>query len=460
MLVVANELRLGFTTTSTTSTSQFNYFQDKDVWWFLRHKKDAANFGFSTSAVDYDSAALRAARFPSVAQRVRLYMGDDWYLPPCANNNHNTTNANGLVRYQRNGAAVRLQEVEEGRVLLASKTPQATEIFTLDPVQIDACAANKAFRYRNYCKDLRRYVLDPWYELLSQDQQDADGQPPLVVKIGDVTRDRRYGHVRIPVLTKFRSVQPQQAPAVLDTNATCGSGPTRHNANNPQSIVWLMTLERHFGGMFKVACHDVEWHDKLPRIVFRGALTGTGTFSPHAAAVDNCRAMLRCRLVYQTSASSSSLINAKLSESNRFVPDVVHNVSLVGERLSIAQLLQYKGIIMLEGNDVSSGLKWALASQSVVIMPPPTKTSWAMEELLQPWVHYIPLRPDLADVEQQAQWMVEHDMEARRIAVRGALWMSDLMLHPEAASDQRQVFAEVLQRYRAHFVAANLSSLL
>ncbi len=41
---------------------------------------------------------------------------------------------------------------------------------------------------------------------------------------------------------------------------------------------------------------------------------------------------------------------------------------------------------MLEGNDVASGLKWALLSQSVVMMPPPQHTSWAMEELLQPWV--------------------------------------------------------------------------
>jgi hypothetical protein len=54
--------------------------------------------------------------------------------------------------------------------------------------------------------------------------------------------------------------------------------------------------------------------------------------------------------------------------------------------MSMRHLLQYKVIIMLEGNDVASGLKWALLSQSVVLMPPPQHTSWAMEELLQPWV--------------------------------------------------------------------------
>ena len=40
---------------------------------------------------------------------------------------------------------------------------------------------------------------------------------------------------------------------------------------------------------------------------------------------------------------------------------------------------------------MASGLKWMLFSNSVVFMAPPTKTSWAMEEKLVPYVHYIPL---------------------------------------------------------------------
>ena len=53
------------------------------------------------------------------------------------------------------------------------------------------------------------------------------------------------------------------------------------------------------------------------------------------------------------------------------------------------------------GNDVSSGLKWALLSRSVVIMQTPTKTSYAMKELLQPWTHYIPIDDRFSDVEDK-----------------------------------------------------------
>jgi hypothetical protein len=34
------------------------------------------------------------------------------------------------------------------------------------------------------------------------------------------------------------------------------------------------------------------------------------------------------------------------------------NVSLFGDSKTLQEMLQYKALIMLEGNDVSSGLKW------------------------------------------------------------------------------------------------------
>lgn len=114
-------------------------------------------------------------------------------------------------------------------------------------------------------------------------------------------------------------------------------------------------------------------------------------------------------------------------------------------------LLQYKMLIVLEGNDVASGLKWALLSNSVVMMPPPTATSWVMEELLQPWVHYVPLYTNLTNVEEQVQWVLDHEKEAQQISHRGSLWMKDLMFHPQAAQDEAAVYKEILERYRVHF---------
>ena len=57
------------------------------------------------------------------------------------------------------------------------------------------------------------------------------------------------------------------------------------------------------------------------------------------------------------------------------------------------------------------------------MMPSPTMTTWLMEELLEPWVHYIPLRNSLDDVEETMDWVRENDQEAEQIARRGNLWI-------------------------------------
>jgi hypothetical protein len=78
-----------------------------------------------------------------------------------------------------------------------------------------------------------------------------------------------------------------------------------------------------------------------------------------------------------------------------------------------------------------------------------------MEELLEPWVHYIPLNEDFSDVEEKMQWILDNDEQAQLIAQRGSSWIYDLVLHPEAANDDKQIQDEIIRRYRAHFVAAD-----
>jgi hypothetical protein len=126
-------------------------------------------------------------------------------------------------------------------------------------------------------------------------------------------------------------------------------------------------------------------------------------------------------------------------------------------RKSVSEVIKYKGIIMLEGNDVASGLKWSLYSNSVVLMPPPTFTSFAMEELLVPFVHYVPLRSDLSDAQEQMQWILDNDVQAQKIAQTGKQWVHDLLFHQDATQDNELVNREILKRYQMHFEQDTLS---
>ena len=115
--------------------------------------------------------------------------------------------------------------------------------------------------------------------------------------------------------------------------------------------------------------------------------------------------------------------------------------------LDTRDLLAYKVIISVEGNDVASGLKWGLLSNSVILMVPPAKTTFVMEHLLEPWVHFVPLDPDLGNVDEQTQWVLDISATAKQIAKRATTFINDLLYHPEAASDEQQVMERVALRY-------------
>ena len=76
------------------------------------------------------------------------------------------------------------------------------------------------------------------------------------------------------------------------------------------------------------------------------------------------------------------------------------------KRMLIEEQLQYKILVSWERNDVSSGLKWIVLGNSVVLMPPPTRTSCAMEEFLQPFVHFEPMAEDRLDAKEKVKWPV------------------------------------------------------
>lgn len=66
-------------------------------------------------------------------------------------------------------------------------------------------------------------------------------------------------------------------------------------------------------------------------------------------------------------------------------------------RLDLARQLACKFILAVPGNDIASGLYWALMSQSVVLL---VETEWetALEAGLEPWVHYAPVQPTLESI--------------------------------------------------------------
>ena len=441
--------------------------------------------------------SIRANRFPSVETRIKLYMSN-WYVPPCSGDDgafvkYSFDNANSessdswptltVEAYDDHPIVNQTMRIMDN----VQSIIDADMLFFMDQETILNCGNYSydekwgiktkdpymdriKFRknMRMYCEDIEQLLLPAWRHLRLLDRtnvlESSTDPPPTLIQFGDNKQSHVFKDVNVPHIKKFRSAAktPEDLKAV--TSASCYSSSegglrkaldtVAHGNHRFQPIVWKLATDRHFKKLGDVYRYDTQWARKKDVAVFRGQLTGSRDgYDKHLSDMENCQNLKRCRLVYNH--ANSTLIDARLTSTRERLPDVLNGVELLAGKVKLDTLLAYKGIIMIEGNDVASGLKWALLSQSVVLMPIPKHTSWAMEELLEPWVHYVPLDDFATNVEERMQWVVDHDEEARRISERATLWMEDMVFHPDAAEDDRLIQEEILRRYEAHFMEAS-----
>jgi len=395
----------------------------------------------------------RSSRFPSVQDRVKAYMGF-WYHPPCRDEDfvpYRRQDHLVLVRefnrakFPQYTFAISGMEAEEARVLLANETMDCSMKIGQD-----------------YCPDMQEYFYPSLKRIEMEDH-------PFLVQFGDVTKINAHVAIdlkddgrtdpQIPVLKKFRRTYNMTLIELKKNLAlqTCRA----FEKVMLHEIVIMLTSQRHLGFLPTVPPIDIPWSEKRDMAVFRGGLTGYNREHnvvklKREGKITNdqqCEMMHKCRLVLR--AAESELVDAKLtSDPKHVLPHIkkVKGVEIYGESMTLEQMLKCKAIIMLEGNDVASGLKWALYSKSVVMAQAFTKASWVMEDMLIPWVHYIPLSQDLSDVHEKMQWVIDHDDEAQEIARNGQLWIIDLLYHPDSDKDTKSVYDEMLTRYTTHFV--------
>jgi hypothetical protein len=108
-------------------------------------------------------------------------------------------------------------------------------------------------------------------------------------------------------------------------------------------------------------------------------------------------------------------IGALGTQNGNLTPNFVRLGWVEGE-IHIAELLQHKYLLALEGSDVSTELKWTLMSNSVVFRPAPKRESWLLERNLVPWVHFIPVHPSGSDLIEQLNWAISHPQLCRSIS--------------------------------------------
>lgn len=405
----------------------------------------------------------RPLRFPSVEDRVKLYMSN-WYAPPCTDDekiqynyqlsDRETSKTPLYVREASSKVAPKKRLLE----LHSSPHTSDSKVFYMNDQTLGHCK-------QETCSDVMQYLY-PYSPYSTPVLLDIGDKHTPIAYLPEMSQDGWYPAV--PHFKKYRLAYAKSEVTEI-TTPICFKGvrddrleqKTVLKVKFAQPIIWKLKVERHFGKLGDVAALDIPYKKKKDLAVFRGRLSGlhklTSEEQTDLPDREKCLKIPRCQVVL--THAKSRLVDAKLVGPTKGMSTVIEgdyedpnseSVRIFADgNMKLAEMLHYKMIIMMEGNDVSAGLKWALYSNSVVLIDSISYTSWAMEERLRPWIHYVPFDADT--LEERVKWVLDNPIGAERIARNGALWIKDMLFHPQAAKDEDLIYREMMRRYEAHF---------
>lgn len=203
--------------------------------------------------------------------------------------------------------------------------------------------------------------------------------------------------------------------------------------DDKNAVILKLDDGRHFGDIKKIPPIDIPFSEKQNIIIWRGVSTGNSKKKGN-----------RFTLTSKYVNYDESKINVGFNELVQMSDSQKQNhKQFVKKSMSIKDQLKCKYILSIEGNDVASGLKWQLYSNSVVIMPKPNMVSWAMEDQLIPYVHYVPVNDEFSDLEEIYEWCINHDKECEQISKNATEYIEQFL------DEKNETFLqqEILKKY-------------
>ena len=200
--------------------------------------------------------------------------------------------------------------------------------------------------------------------------------------------------------------------------------------NKRTILLKCLNEERHWSFINKIHLYDIDFELKNNNCIWRGVATGIHRSDDYP----NRKKLVSTYYNNKTfNIGYTSLV---------FYKDQL-DVKFLKNKMTLKDQLKNKFIISVEGNDVSSGLKWQLYSNSVVLMPKPTCTSWLMEDKLVPGVHYILLKDDFSDLEEKYNWALNNLEKCKKIAENATTYMKQFL----DEENENKIQIEMIKRY-------------
>ena len=92
--------------------------------------------------------------------------------------------------------------------------------------------------------------------------------------------------------------------------------------------------------------------------------------------------------------------------------------------VSFEKTMKFKYLLVVDGNTWPSRMQSYLQTNSVILYNGIFIDFYLW--ILKPWVHYVPVRTDLEDLEEKMDWLLSNDYKAQEIAFNAKTLMSKL----------------------------------
>jgi len=224
-----------------------------------------------------------------------------------------------------------------------------------------------------------------------------------------------------------------------------------------RTIVWPLSIKRHYDAVDEYAKlvtdgKVAKWEDKKEGLIWRGAVTGLRNDKKLVRGYPD--EGWRIKVVKRYFSDNSTLVDVAFQKGHDTLKAATnYNVNnyVRDSHTSIENQLKFKYLFTIEGNDVATGLKWQLASNSVVFMAKPTCVTYAMEDLLVPFVHYVPLKDDYSNIIEMVRWAQINDARCRWISEQATKFMDRLWIGEDAKRDHELIQRELGEAYHRQF---------
>ncbi|MEZ9541695.1 glycosyl transferase family 90 [Vibrio sp. 10N.286.48.C11] len=168
--------------------------------------------------------------------------------------------------------------------------------------------------------------------------------------------------------------------------------------DNNNSIILKLNAIRHYIFIDK----DKSYRSKKNMVVWRGA-----GFRP------NRRALLKKH--FEHPKCNIGRVDAHIAQGEQ-------RKYLISP-MTIAQQLEYRYILSLEGKDVATNLKWIMSSNSLCITTKLRYETWFMEGKLKPGIHFVEVKEDFSDLIEKMEYYDKHPDEAEQIIKNANQWV-------------------------------------